>query len=89
MILLDKSSFYTEHNTINIQKFPLELLLEALISFLSVTLGALYTYATYDEIYISSQKSEKSVKHFNKPLFNSLTSKGGMLNYYLNNKNPN
>jgi hypothetical protein len=54
-----------------------------IISFLFVTLGSLFEYGKFEEIYIAQQKSEKVVRHFNSNLFNYMCSKGGMLNHYL------
>ena len=81
--ILDKNLFYNESNIIDFNKFPLEILLEMIISFLFITLGSLNEYANFEEIYIDKQKSDKVVKHFDSKLFNYMCSKGGMLNHYL------
>ena len=74
---------YNESYSIDFSKFPIEILLEMIISFLFVTLGSLFEYGKFEEIYIAQQKSEKVVRHFNSNLFNYMCSKGGMLNHYL------
>ena len=64
-------------------KFPLEILIEIIISFLCVTLGALFEYAKFEEIYIENQHIDKKVKQFEKKMFCYLCTKGGMINHYL------
>ncbi len=67
----------------NLNNFPIEILIEIILSFLFVNLGALFEYGKFEEIYIDKQNSEKVVNHLNNNLFNYMQSKGGMLNHYL------
>ena len=87
VMFLDKNAFYNTQNAIDFTKFPIEILIEIVISFLCVTMGSLFEYAKFEEIYFDNQPGDKKAKHFNKPMFNYLCSKGGMLNHYLKNSN--
>lgn len=83
IIKIDRNSIYNENNSVNLNNFPIEILIEIIISFLFVNLGALFEYGKFEEIYIDKQNSEKVVNHLNSNLFNYMQSKGGMLNHYL------
>ena len=83
IIKIDRNSIYNENNSVNLNNFPIEILIEIIISFLFVNLGALFEYGKFEEIYIDKQNSEKVVNHLNNNLFNYMQSKGGMLNHYL------
>jgi hypothetical protein len=83
IIKIDRNSIYNENNSVNLNNFPIEILIEIILSFLFVNLGALFEYGKFEEIYIDKQNSEKVVNHLNNNLFNYMQSKGGMLNHYL------
>ena len=83
IIKIDRNSIYNENNSVNLNNFTIEILIEIIISFLFVNLGALFEYGKFEEIYIDKQNSEKVVNHLNSNLFNYMQSKGGMLNHYL------
>lgn len=68
------------------KKFPIEVIIEMIVSFLMVTFGALFEYAKFEEIYFDKQKPETMVGSFGRKLFNFNTSKGGMINRYLEKK---
>ena len=83
IIKIDRNSIYNENNSVNLNNFPIEILIEIILSFLFVNFGALFEYGKFEEIYIDKQNSEKVVNHLNNNLFNYMQSKGGMLNHYL------
>lgn len=77
---------YNENESLDYKNFPIEILVEMIISFLLVTFGSLFEYAKFEEIYFDKQNKEKMVGSFGKRLFNFNTSKGGMINRYLDKK---
>ena len=66
-------------------KYPLELIIELLISFILIIYGALFEYVHLEEIYKDKQKQNKKINEFYPKPFNYMQSKGGMLNHYLRN----
>ena len=76
---------YNEEGQIDLQKFPLEIIIELIISFLLIIYGSLFEYVHLEEIYKDKQKFNQKTFEFYPVTFNYMQSKGGMLNNYIRN----
>ncbi len=76
---------YNEEGQIDLQKFPLEIIIELIISFLLIIYGSLFEYVHLEEIYKDKQKLNQKTFEFYPVTFNYMQSKGGMLNNYIRN----
>lgn len=61
-------------------KFPIELIIEIIISFIMVVYASLFEYMKLKEIFKDKQKD--IIFEDYKPAYNHMQSKGGMLNFY-------
>ena len=84
-ISIVKSWLYNEEGQIDLKNFPLEIIIELIISFLLIIYGSLFEYVHLEEIYKDKQKKYQKTFEFYPPSFNYMQSKGGMLNHYLRN----
>ena len=82
-LLIDRDLIFLRENNFNLYKFPLETLIEILISFTLVVFGSIKEFLNFEVIYVNKQAPEKKLKNCLKPLISSLSSKGGMLNHFL------
>ena len=80
-----KSWLYNEEGQIDLNNFPLEIIIELIISFLLVIYGSLFEYVHLEEIYKDKQKQSQKSFEFYPVSFNYMQSKGGMLNHYIRN----
>ena len=80
-----KSWLYNEEGQIDLKNFPLEIIIELIISFLLIIYGALFEYVHLEEIYKDKQKQYQKKFEFYPVTFNYMQSKGGMLNHYIRN----
>ena len=80
-----KSWLYNSEGQIDFKNFPIELIIELIISFLLIIYGALFEYVHLEEIYKDKQKLNKTIFEFYPVPFNHMQSKGGMLNHYIRN----
>ena len=76
---------YNEEAKVDLNKFPLEIIIELVISFLLIIYGSLFEYVHLEEIYKDKQKRNKITYEFYPKPFNYMQSKGGMLNHYIRN----
>jgi hypothetical protein len=63
-------------------KFPVEILIQLFLSFLLVAFGSISTYCKFENIYTDKQNVEKRMKFIPKLANSTLSSKGGMINYF-------
>ena len=84
-IIIVKSWLYNEEGQIDLNNFPLEIIIELIISFLLVIYGSLFEYVHLEEIYKDKQKQSQKSFEFYPVSFNYMQSKGGMLNHYIRN----
>ena len=84
-IIIVKSWLYNEEGQIDMKSFPLEIIIELIISFLLIIYGSLFEYVHLEEIYKDKQKFNQKTFEFYPVTFNYMQSKGGMLNYYIRN----
>ena len=84
-IYIVKSWLYNEEGQIDLKNFPLEIIIELIISFLLIIYGALFEYVHLEEIYKDKQKQHQKKFEFYPVTFNYMQSKGGMLNHYIRN----
>ena len=85
IIFIVKSWLYNDEGETDLKNFPIELIIELIISFLLIIYGALFEYVHLEEIYKDKQKKKQlSFKFYSTP-FNYKQSKGGMLNHYIRN----
>ena len=84
-IIIVKSWLYNEEGQIDMKSFPLEIIIELIISFLLIIYGSLFEYVHLEEIYKDKQKSFQKKFEFYPITYNYMQSKGGMLNHYIRN----
>ena len=84
-IIIVKSWLYNEEGQIDMKSFPLEIIIELIISFLLMIYGALFEYVHLEEIYKDKQKINQKKFEFYPITYNYMQSKGGMLNHYIRN----
>ena len=84
-IIIVKSWLYNEEGQIDLNNFPLEIIIELIISFMLIIYGALFEYVHLEEIYKDKQKPCQKKFEFYPVTFNYMQSKGGMLNHYIRN----
>ena len=76
---------FNSESQIDYKNFPIEIIIELIISFLLIIYGALFEYVNLEEIYKDKQKLSKKTFEFYPKQFNLMQSKGGMLNHYIRN----
>ena len=59
LLILVRNVVYGEHDNIDFMKFPIEILLEIVISFLCVSIGVISKYSNFEDIYVDKQNVEK------------------------------
>ena len=84
-IYIVKSWLYNEEGQIDLNNFPLEIIIELIISFMLIIYGSLFEYVHLEEIYKDKQKSFQKKFEFYPITYNYMQSKGGMLNHYIRN----
>ena len=84
-IIIVKSWLYNEEGQIDMKSFPLEIIIELIISFLLVIYGSLFEYVHLEEIYKDKQRINQKKFEFYPITYNYMQSKGGMLNHYIRN----
>jgi hypothetical protein len=84
-IIIVKSWLYNEEGQIDMKSFPLEIIIELIISFLLIIYGALFEYVHLEEIYKDKQRINQKKFEFYPITYNYMQSKGGMLNHYIRN----
>ena len=84
-IIIVKSWLYNEEGRIDMKSFPLEIIIELIISFLLIIYGALFEYVHLEEIYKDKQRINQKKFEFYPITYNYMQSKGGMLNHYIRN----
>ena len=84
-IYIVKSWLYNEEGQIDLNNFPLEIIIELIISFMLIIYGSLFEYVHLEEIYQDKQKSFQKKFEFYPITYNYMQSKGGMLNHYIRN----
>ena len=84
-IYIVKSWLYNEEGQIDLNNFPLEIIIELIISFMLIIYGSLFEYVHLEEIYKDKQKRNKISFEFYPTPYNYMQSKGGMLNHYIRN----
>ena len=80
-----KSWLYNEEGQIDLNNFPLEIIIELIISFLLIIYGALFEYVHLEELYKDKQRINQKKFEFYPITYNYMQSKGGMLNHYIRN----
>ena len=84
-IIIVKSWLYNEEGQIDMKSFPLEIIIELIISFLLIIYGALFEYVHLEEIYKDKQRINQKKFEFYPITYNYMQSKGGLLNHYIRN----
>ena len=84
-IIIVKYWLYNEEGQIDLNNFPLEIIIELIISFMLIIYGSLFEYVHLEEIYKDKQKTYQKKFEFYPVTYNYMQSKGGMLNHYIRN----
>ena len=84
-IYIVKAWLYNEEGQIDLNNFPLEIIIELIISFMLIIYGSLFEYVHLEEIYKDKQKFHQKKFEFYPVTYNYMQSKGGMLNHYIRN----
>lgn len=83
LILIVRDEIFKSN--LNLYTFPIEILILIIVSFVFILTGSISSYTNFEEISISKQKPELKIKTIIHKNIGNSYSKGGMINYFLDN----